>query len=63
MKRFREKEVLFHEDDISAQEAFPCKGSRFQGQNEYSRRKEGLGGQTCKGKKDIVRIVAQVTAM
>lgn len=63
IKRFREKEVLFHEDDISAQKAFTCKGSRIQGKNEYSWREKSFSGQTCKRKKEIVCIVAQVTEM
>ena len=31
----QEKEVLFHENDISAQEAFTRQGSRIQSENEY----------------------------
>lgn len=31
----QEKEVLFHENDISAQKAFARQGSRIQSENEY----------------------------
>ena len=52
----QKKEVLFHENDISAQEAFTRKGSRIQSENEYEGWKKGFSGQTCKGKKSIVRL-------
>lgn len=45
-----------NEDDISAEEEIQVQGSRFQGENEYSRRKKGSGGKTCKGKKEIISI-------
>ena len=51
-----EKEVSYHENDISAQEAFPFQGSRLQSQNEYSRRKKSFSSETCKRKKEIIRI-------
>ena len=55
-QRSEEKEVHFHENDISAQEAFPCKGSRIQSKNEYKGWKKGFSGKTCKRQKSIVRL-------
>ncbi len=52
----QEKEVRFHENDISAQEAFKSQGSRIQSENEYEGWKKGFSGQTCKRKKSIVRL-------
>jgi len=51
-----EKEVRFHENDISAEKTFPRQGSRIQGEDEYSRRKKGFGGKACKRKKETIRI-------
>ncbi len=48
--------MLFHENDISAQEAFTRQGSRIQSENEYEGWKKSFSGQTCKGKKSIVRL-------
>lgn len=45
-----------YENDISAQKAFSCQGSRFPGKNEYTRRQEGAGGKTRKRKKDFISI-------
>ena len=46
----------YHEDDISAKEDFPRKGSRLPGQNEHQGRKEGFVGQKGQRKESSFRL-------
>ncbi len=45
-----------HENDISAKEKIPCKGSWIQSKNEYSRRKKSISCQKSKRKKTVISI-------
>lgn len=49
--------MFINEDDISAKEQAEKESARIQIQNEHTGRKEGFSCQTCKGKKEIIRII------
>jgi len=51
-----EKEVPRYENDISAEEEIESEGSRFQSENEHSRRKKSFSCQKSKRKKSVVSI-------
>lgn len=51
-----EREVQFHENDISAEEETAVQSTRLQSENEQRWRKESAGSQKSKRKKEIIRI-------
>ena len=53
------KEVFCYEDDISAKEEIPCKGSWFPCKNEHKGRKKGSGSKKSKGKKGSLCLIEQ----
>ena len=57
-KKTRGKEEIWHEDDLSAQEAAEKQRTRVQKKNEHEERKERTEEKKVKGKKGAFRIKA-----